>query len=163
MANITFGVNLIPKTNNTYTLGNSDNKWNIYANTINGYVLNGYAECSTAADTAEKTASIPNFELSTNATIFIKFTYANAAATPTLSINNGTAVPIYLNNSNKSPWDANEVVQLLYDGTQWNIVGYNETKILNAPTSNGTYILQCVVSNGMPTYSWVPITFGSDL
>ena len=36
MANMNFGVNILPKTNNTYSLGNSDYKWNIYANTING-------------------------------------------------------------------------------------------------------------------------------
>lgn len=42
MANMTFGVNLIPKTNNTYTLGNSDNKWNIYTNTINGEPISNY-------------------------------------------------------------------------------------------------------------------------
>ena len=37
MANMTFGVNLIPHNNtptgsNTYTLGNSDKKWNAYLN-----------------------------------------------------------------------------------------------------------------------------------
>lgn len=39
MANMTFGVNLIPKNNNNtqQTLGNSENKWDIYANNINGY------------------------------------------------------------------------------------------------------------------------------
>ena len=37
MANISYGVNIIPKTNNTYTLGNSDYKWaNIFTNKING-------------------------------------------------------------------------------------------------------------------------------
>lgn len=36
MANMNFGVNILPKTNNTYSLGNSDYKWNIYVNTING-------------------------------------------------------------------------------------------------------------------------------
>ena len=30
VANMTFGVNLIPKTDNTYSLGNSDHKWAIY-------------------------------------------------------------------------------------------------------------------------------------
>lgn len=34
MANISYGVNILPKTNNTYTLGNSDYKWNIYGKTI---------------------------------------------------------------------------------------------------------------------------------
>lgn len=37
MANISYGVNLLPKTNNAYTLGNSDYKWsNIYTAQING-------------------------------------------------------------------------------------------------------------------------------
>ena len=41
MANMSFGVNIIPKQNNTYTLGNSDYKWNIFANTINGQSIDG--------------------------------------------------------------------------------------------------------------------------
>lgn len=40
MANMTFGVNLLPSTTNTYTLGNSDKKWNVYASTINGSAYN---------------------------------------------------------------------------------------------------------------------------
>ena len=37
MANISYGVNILPKTNNAYTLGNSDYKWsNIYTVQING-------------------------------------------------------------------------------------------------------------------------------
>lgn len=37
MANISYGVNILPKTNNAYTLGNSDYKWsNIYTTQLNG-------------------------------------------------------------------------------------------------------------------------------
>lgn len=37
MANVKYGVNIIPRTNNTYTIGNSDYKWaNIYTVQING-------------------------------------------------------------------------------------------------------------------------------
>ena len=36
MANMSFGVNILPKTNNTYTLGNSNYQWNIFVNQING-------------------------------------------------------------------------------------------------------------------------------
>lgn len=39
MANMNFGVNLLPKTTNIYTLGNSDKKWNLYVNEINGTAL----------------------------------------------------------------------------------------------------------------------------
>ena len=37
MANVKYGVNIIPRTNNTYTIGNSDYKWaNIYTVQLNG-------------------------------------------------------------------------------------------------------------------------------
>ena len=36
MANMNFGVNLLPQTHNTYTLGNSEKKWNLYAEGIGG-------------------------------------------------------------------------------------------------------------------------------
>ena len=36
MANINMGVNIIPKIDNTYTLGSSNKKWQIFANSING-------------------------------------------------------------------------------------------------------------------------------
>ena len=39
MANMNFGVNILPKVNNTYSLGNSDKKWNLYVNEINGTAL----------------------------------------------------------------------------------------------------------------------------
>ena len=39
MADINFGVNLIPKVNNLYTLGNANYKWNIFANSINGTAI----------------------------------------------------------------------------------------------------------------------------
>lgn len=39
MANMNFGVNILPKANNTYSLGNSDYKWNIFANSINGTAI----------------------------------------------------------------------------------------------------------------------------
>ena len=36
MANISFGQNILPKANNTWTLGNSDYKWKLFASQING-------------------------------------------------------------------------------------------------------------------------------
>lgn len=49
MANISYGVNIIPKTNNTYTLGNSDYKWsNIYTVQINGTNVSNLATNTTA-------------------------------------------------------------------------------------------------------------------
>jgi hypothetical protein len=102
----------------------------MYVNKINGYILNACAECTTDASTAAKTVTIPDFELITNAVIFIKFTYANTAALPTLSINNGTAIPIYSNNDNISSWEAGEIVQMLYNDGQWNIIGEDKIEVV---------------------------------
>jgi len=39
MADINFGVNLVPKSDSLYTLGTANYKWNIFANSINGTAL----------------------------------------------------------------------------------------------------------------------------
>lgn len=44
-----------------------------------------------------------------------------------------------------------ETVTLTYDG---NVKQYIDTKVPDAPTTDGTYTLTCVVSGGVPTYSW---------
>lgn len=45
MSNLNFGMNILPKANNTYTLGSNEYKWNIFANQINGVnvssIING--------------------------------------------------------------------------------------------------------------------------
>jgi hypothetical protein len=63
MANMTFGVNLLPKNDgNTYSLGNSSQKWKIYLSEINGTTFNGLGQA------AEKNVdtSISNSSTSTN-------------------------------------------------------------------------------------------------
>lgn len=39
MINMNFGLNILPTVTNTYSLGDSNHKWNIFANTINGQNL----------------------------------------------------------------------------------------------------------------------------
>lgn len=63
MANMTFGVNLLPKNDgNTYSLGNSSQKWKIYLSEINDTTFNGLGQA------AEKNVdtSISNASTSTN-------------------------------------------------------------------------------------------------
>lgn len=49
MANVKYGVNIIPRTNNTYTIGNSDYKWaNIYTVQLNGVNVANLATNSVA-------------------------------------------------------------------------------------------------------------------
>ena len=50
---MSYGVNILPKTNNTYTLGNSNYKWsNIYAVQINGINVSSLATTATATTSA---------------------------------------------------------------------------------------------------------------
>lgn len=51
MANMNFGVNILPKTNNIYSLGNSDYKWNIFANQINGTDVSNFLTSQAAPQT----------------------------------------------------------------------------------------------------------------
>ena len=85
-----------------------------------------YGMCTTAAETAAKTVSISGVtELTTGLTIYVRFTYANGVANPTLQVNSlsakaikryGTTAP---STSSASSWNAGAVVSLTYDGTYW--------------------------------------------
>ena len=84
-----------------------------------------YAVCSTAAGTATKTATIEGFILTVGRTVKIKFANTNTASTPTLNVSGTGAKAIMMygdtpagNNPSKS-WVAGEVVQFVYDGTNW--------------------------------------------
>lgn len=83
-----------------------------------------YATCSTAAATVAKTATVPGFYLKAGVVIYVKFTEANTAVNPTLNVNNTGAKPIQYASSNiQSGYiKANHTYELVYDGTNWNIV-----------------------------------------
>lgn len=95
--------------------------------TLNTKVINttGFATCSTAAGTAAKTATITGFTLATGATVRIKFSNTNTAASPSLNVNSTGAKPIKLYGTTaagttpSTSWNAGEVVELVYDGTNW--------------------------------------------
>ena len=85
-----------------------------------------YGECTTAAETAAKTVSISGVtELVEGLTIYVRFTYANGVASPTLQVNSLTAKAIKRygttapSTSAASSWNAGAVVSLTYDGTYW--------------------------------------------
>ena len=92
-----------------------------------------YATCATAAATAAKVAYIQGetsssgFTLVTGVTVHVKFTNANTATSPTLSINGTTAKSIncsysqLLGETDYNYWEVGEVVTLTYDGTAWQI------------------------------------------
>ena len=103
MANISYGVNIIPKTNNAYTLGNSDYKWsNIYAIQLNGvnvanFATNSVATSSTAglmsaADKAKldtlSTFNATDYTVNIMTTDWVNnsYTWTNSAVTSTAHI-----------------------------------------------------------------------------
>lgn len=95
-----------------------------------------YCTCTDAASTVAKTATVVSgtfSSLTTGAQVAVKFTYTNTATNPTLNVagtgakgirRGGTA---YVGTNSTQSWNAGTVVFLLYDGTDWQIVGWLNT------------------------------------
>jgi hypothetical protein len=115
-------------------------------NGTNGSNVIAYAECSTAAATTAKTASIVagTFTLAKGARVTVKFTNANSASNPTLNINSSGAKNIRYCGTNLASsqyWSAGQAVEFVYDGSYWVAVGVirdndNQTICYFASNSN---------------------------
>jgi hypothetical protein len=88
-----------------------------------------YGTCSTASATVAKTVSITDFVLTTNVRVTIKFTNANTATNATLNINSTGAKEIYYHGTNvpNNIMVANTTLNLVYNGTQYEIIGDLDT------------------------------------
>lgn len=89
-----------------------------------------YATCSTTAATAAKVASIVDgsstFTLEKGARICVKFTNENSVAAPTLNVGSTGAKVIYWHGvalASSQYWQAGAVIDFVYDGSQWELVG----------------------------------------
>ncbi len=84
-----------------------------------------YGTCSTAAATAAKTVACSSYKLVTGATITVKFTTTNTAASPTLNVNSTGAKAIYYRGAAISAGylAANRTYMFRYNGTQYELVG----------------------------------------
>ena len=104
------------------------------ANLINSLTIGGatgviglpYGVCSTDAATVAKTITVDNFSLEEGATVIVKFTNKNSAASPTLNVNSTGAKPIVRYGTSAastsdatSGWRAGAVQMFTYDGTSW--------------------------------------------
>lgn len=84
-----------------------------------------YGTCSTAAATAAKVVTCADMgALEDGVTVFVKFTYGNTAAAPTLNVNSTGAKAIYYFGStaptaDDNTWLAGSVVAFTYNGTGW--------------------------------------------
>lgn len=96
-------------------------------NDIQDNIINttSFVTCTTNANVAAKTAQLTSFSLNVGATVRVKFTKTNTASNPTLNVNNTGAKPIYANTGSPvgttpdTAWAAGEIVELVYDGTNW--------------------------------------------
>lgn len=105
--------------------------------------IHHYGTCETAAATAAKVATIDSetFTLAAGAMVFIKMTYANGVANPTLNVNStgaksikryGTTAP---STSAATSWQAGSVVGFVYDGSYWQMIGWlNDNTTYSAGT-----------------------------
>lgn len=105
-----------------------------------------YGECSTAAATAAKEVTLldsMNFTLTAGAKVYVKFSNHNSATNPTLNVNGTGAKSIYRYGStapgtlSSKSWEAGSVVQFMYDGTSWFIVGWLNSEYSNASLGQG--------------------------
>ena len=85
-----------------------------------------YGTCSTSASTTAKSVTLARGTLNftAGAKIAVKFSYANTASAPTLTVNSTTKNIKYIDaDGNVSTpliwWNAGDVVEFTYDGTQW--------------------------------------------
>lgn len=121
MSNMTFGVNLIPKTNNTYTLGDSTKKWNLHVNQINGvtYVapLNNIIITTTNASASDALTYNSSITLQEGQLVFVILNSAMAGnVNATLQFGSDSAISLYITNTKqlKAAYEANSVLAFAY-------------------------------------------------
>ena len=132
-----------------------------------------YATCSTAAATAAKVATIADgsstFSLEKGARICVSFTYANTASAATLNVASTGAKAICWQGSalvSSQYWQAGAVVDFVYDGNGWSIVGIakdnNSTNFLplsgGSLTGNLTVGSSNIGTNGYIEGTWLRTT-----
>lgn len=123
--------------------------------TVDGMAFDGskpithYGTCGEAASTVAKTVALAGFALAAGARVAVKFTNANTAASPTLNVNGTGAKGIVkygTTASMENMWAAGELVEFIYDGTNWVMENggiatttvYGRTKLNTAVDSNST-------------------------
>lgn len=96
--------------------------------TINGVYFNGsssitnYTTCSTAADTAAKTASLPGLTLTTGARVSINFTNGNTAASMTLNVSSTGAKTVNYRGGSITPYLSSGTYDFIYTGSAWELL-----------------------------------------
>ena len=100
----------------------------VKADGVTGPTINRFCECSTAAGTAAKTASMTagTLTLEKGARVTVKFANENTADSPTLNIGGTGAKAIYIGGEQVTDGDEKELLKgtcdFVYNGTAWDMV-----------------------------------------
>lgn len=143
---------------------------------IGGSSTYAYGTCNTAAGTGTKVVDLTdsNFTVSTGSIVAVKFTYTNSVANTLLKLSVGdvTAQIKYLNTTfpSNQHWTAGSVVEFIYDGTAWQVLGNikdnvgTDTKVTQTiTTTNSTYPLLFSATANKSTSSADAARFSSNL
>lgn len=104
-----------------------------------------YATCATASATVAKVATLAagTLTLKAGATVAVRFTNANNAASPTLNVGGTGAKAIYTQGVRYAYWAAGATVIFTYDGTYWRVASepvYASTATIGNPGGFNIYI-----------------------
>lgn len=106
-----------------------------------------YGTSTTSSATTAKTVTCADFELTTGATIAVKFTNTNRVDAPTLNVNSTGAKAIKVVSGGTETlsglWRAGEVVLFTYDGTNWlvdsssrvGVIAMSKSSVSSLPTT----------------------------
>lgn len=104
-----------------------------------------YATSPTASATVAKVATLAagTLTLKAGATVAVRFTYANNAASPTLNIGGTGAKAIYTQGVRYAYWAAGATVLFTYDGSNWRVSSepvYANVATIGNPSGRNIYI-----------------------
>ena len=101
----------------------------------------GYATCSTSASTTAKTASLSNYELTTNGIVSVKFTYA-VPASATLIINSRGAKSIYHRGSiiKDDVINAGDLATFVYSGSYYYLIAIDKAIDTTVTSGSSNYV-----------------------
>lgn len=108
-----------------YTIGNPED----FRRAIQVRNRVNFGNSTTAAATADKVVSGTTFEAVKGSTLHVKFTTANTAASPTISIGDLSKIPIYVGGvqangtTNTLRWSANTIISLVYIESGFDTIG----------------------------------------
>lgn len=148
-----------------YVVSSSGSSTLYTARTVDGVSFDGsanvthYCTCYTDSGTVEKIVSVTGFVLEEGARVTVKFSESNTAANPTLNVHSGNAytgakaimyrgTSSVSGSSNYYRWQAGDIIDFIYDGTNWVMVGwqtyaYYAESATSATTSTYATYLSC--------------------